>query len=482
MLRAIVARELKDHVLSLRFYVAGGLCFALSVLSAVVLVEEDARDRQEMAPYLSADAYRQVTEWATANNLMNGGFYLSRQPPALRSLAHGLSDLSLIAQIKGANHVIYLRRPLVDNPVPELLGRFDLVFLVGSLLSLVAALFVHDAIAGERERGSLRLVLSHPVSRGSLLFGKWLGAVAAVGAILVPCIAAASLIVASHPGVELSNGDRTAIACMTVGSLLYAGAFAALGLFLSVRSPDRRTALLATLSTWALLVFVVPNLAPHAARALAPAQAPRALEANVNRIRFEAERRGWDRVAEFIDGRDWGEYRWAQWDLNWGTWSDAIPRLGEELPDDESRRSLVAFAGRVMHDQYGSMERRAGQLKAEHVRRRLRQVELGRLLSCVSPLAPFTYLMTELAGTGVTGELHFRSRVERFKGELVDYLDRELAAGRMWEQVDAEDFPFFHYEDPGRATAPIAGYASLLVLFGAAFFLAAYAALVRLEV
>lgn len=130
--------------------------------------------------------YRQVTEWADANSLINGGLRLTRQPPSLRSLIYGLSDLSLIAQIKGGNHVLFVRRPLVYNRVLELFSSFDLLFIAGTLLSLVAMVLTHDAIAGERDSGLLRLVLSHSVSGGDLLLGKWLGNQAVLAAITMP--------------------------------------------------------------------------------------------------------------------------------------------------------------------------------------------------------------------------------------------------------------------------------------------------------
>ena len=51
----------------------------------------------------------------------------------------------------------------------------SLVSLVIYLVPLIALLLGFDAIVGERERGSLDLLLAHPVTRGELLLGKYLG-------------------------------------------------------------------------------------------------------------------------------------------------------------------------------------------------------------------------------------------------------------------------------------------------------------------
>ena len=40
----------------------------------------------------------------------------------------------------------------------------------------MALIFAYDALAGERERGTLRLVLTHPVSRGQILLAKYISA------------------------------------------------------------------------------------------------------------------------------------------------------------------------------------------------------------------------------------------------------------------------------------------------------------------
>uniref|UniRef100_UPI0025EB70DF ABC transporter permease n=1 Tax=Thiobacillus sp. TaxID=924 RepID=UPI0025EB70DF len=51
----------------------------------------------------------------------------------------------------------------------------SLVSLVIYLIPLIALILGFDAIVGERERGSLDLLLSMPITRFELLLGKYLG-------------------------------------------------------------------------------------------------------------------------------------------------------------------------------------------------------------------------------------------------------------------------------------------------------------------
>ena len=56
----------------------------------------------------------------------------------------------------------------------------SLVSLVIYLIPLIALLLGFDAVVGERERGSLDLLLALPITRLELLLGKYLGLAAAL--------------------------------------------------------------------------------------------------------------------------------------------------------------------------------------------------------------------------------------------------------------------------------------------------------------
>ena len=52
--------------------------------------------------------------------------------------------------------------------------KIDWVF-IGVFMSFFVILFTFDAVAGERARGTLSLMMSNPISRGQVLFAKYLG-------------------------------------------------------------------------------------------------------------------------------------------------------------------------------------------------------------------------------------------------------------------------------------------------------------------
>ena len=138
--------------------------------------------------------------------------------------------------------------------------------------------------------------------------------------------------------------------------------------------------------------------------------------------------------------------------------------------------ALAAFSTEVMRAQLAEMEEVAARLKAAHTRARHREVELGQMFARLSPLCPLTFMLSDLAGTGVAGEFHFRAGVERFKGYLVTYLHRQLAERSMWEQIEAESFPYFTYGPE------VLVYPLILLLNAIGFFIAAYLRFARAEI
>lgn len=128
----------------------------------------------------------------------------------------------------------------------------SLVSLVIYLIPLIALVLGFDAIVGERERGSLDLLLSLPITRGELLLGKYLGLAAALS---FSTIAGFGLV-----GVMLSAQlDLNALyhyAGFMVSSVLLGCAFLSLAVMLSVFAADRTRASGMAIAMWFFYVLI----------------------------------------------------------------------------------------------------------------------------------------------------------------------------------------------------------------------------------
>jgi ABC-2 type transport system permease protein len=97
--------------------------------------------------------------------------------------------------------------PQPGNPLQAALGHFDLAFVVVVLFPLFIVTLTFDALAGERERGTLPLVLSQPVGRRELMAAKLLARGSL--AIMWPAALIAGVLlpeVLSHPGAAVRLG------------------------------------------------------------------------------------------------------------------------------------------------------------------------------------------------------------------------------------------------------------------------------------
>ncbi|WP_205752971.1 ABC transporter permease [Cupriavidus oxalaticus] len=139
------------------------------------------------------------------------------------------------------------------------LGPRSLEFVITSLASLViylvpmiALLLGFDAVVGERERGSLDLLLSLPLTRGELLLGKYLGLAAALLLATAGGFALMAVLLARQfgwPGLYHYLG-------FVASAGLLGLAFLSLALWLSVLSRDRAQASGLAIGLWFFFVLV----------------------------------------------------------------------------------------------------------------------------------------------------------------------------------------------------------------------------------
>ncbi len=128
----------------------------------------------------------------------------------------------------------------------------SLVSLVIYLIPLIALLLGFDTIVGERERGSLDLLLALPITRLELLLGKYLGLAAALTvATLLGLAGVAVLLVMRFGQAGLVHYGGFMISAVLLGL-----AFLSLALLLSTLARDRAQASGLAIAIWFVLVLV----------------------------------------------------------------------------------------------------------------------------------------------------------------------------------------------------------------------------------
>lgn len=128
----------------------------------------------------------------------------------------------------------------------------SLASLVIYLVPLIALILGYDAIVGERERGSLELMLSMPITRFEILLGKYLGLAAALSSATVLGFGAGLLPLARF--LTILDGFHYA---GFVGSAILMGlAFLSMSILVSVVAHDRVRASGVAIGLWFFFVLV----------------------------------------------------------------------------------------------------------------------------------------------------------------------------------------------------------------------------------
>lgn len=120
------------------------------------------------------------------------------------------------------------------------------------LVPLIALLLGYDAIVGERERGSLDLLLTMPISRLELLLGKYLGLAGALAFATVAGFGAAGIVLARGAG----TAGLQAWGLFMVTTLAMGFAFLSLSLLVSTLARDKIVATGTAMVLWFVFVLI----------------------------------------------------------------------------------------------------------------------------------------------------------------------------------------------------------------------------------
>ena len=148
------------------------------------------------------------------------------------------------------------------------------VSFLSFLVPLMAIGLGFDAVNGEHNRRTLSRILSQPIYRDALLFGKFLAGLVTLSISLITLwllvVGLGLLLIGIPPGAE--EIARSFVFLLV--TIVYAGVWLALALLFSILTRSAATAALVTLGLWLFITFIWPVLAGAVAQAIVP-QDPR---------------------------------------------------------------------------------------------------------------------------------------------------------------------------------------------------------------
>lgn len=259
---AIFCKEVTENILTFRNAITTMLCLVLFVASIILLY-------QDYSARLANHNLRNIEGQLSVERHPR----IAKRPTWLSFFARGLDpNMGQLVRIWKSQPFGYpggnVTAAAEANYLSSLFPVPDFSYLVATVMSLLALFFAFDAICGEKQHGTLRLMVANSVSRGEILLGKWLGGYVSFLMCVLPGLVLMLIVVALLPMVSLNGEDWLRIGVIIALSVIYLSSFFLLGLSISTRVHRQETALILILLIWLIWVIGVPNFGVLIARRL----------------------------------------------------------------------------------------------------------------------------------------------------------------------------------------------------------------------
>ena len=423
-MRHIVRKEFTDVLRDGRFRWCSVLVGALLLVSlGHGWVQARDAQREHTAAQATARDHWESQGEKNPHSAAHYGIYAFKPRLALSFVDEGVDPYTgTSVWLEAHRQNDFLLRPAQDATAAQRVGALTAAQVLQHLVPLLIILLTFGALAGERERGTLRQLLATGIGRRELALGKALGVAGALALLLVPAalVGAAALVVGS-PGPAASPLARGVVLAGVY--LAYFTAFLALSLAVSAWARSAGTALVILLGVWVVNGLVAPRVAVDLSKWLHPT--PSALEFARNVEREMAS--GVEGIPR-PDRAALAERLLAE---------HGVERV-EDLPVNEVGVYLQEseeFGNRIFDRNYGALWDAFE-----------RQGVVHEALAVVAPLLAVRTLSMGLAGTDVEQHRHFATAAEayrrdlmrRMNGDLADNSrtgDTYLAGPELWEET-----------------------------------------------
>lgn len=471
MLFHIVRKEIFQGFLSLRFAFTLLLVTAVMVSAAFLFLEDY---QQQLADYDRnvKDNLQKVSQradgraFALASVFSTNHQWVYRTPTQLAFLAAGHE--------KDLPNAFEVNAFTIQNPTKRLRGNcflrwsedLDWAFVIAVIMSFAAIVLVYDSISGERESGTLRLSMSNPVPRSTVILGKYLGTMVMLIIPLLVGMLFSTIIITTSGKVNLAGADWFRILITVLLSLLYLSIFVLLGLFISSSVRSSAASLVLLLLVWTIIVVVIPGVTGVISTRLSKLPSDTAIGWKAHGARGEADQ---EYDASHLESAHILAGYWVPRDI-----------LGKHLYRND------AFMA-VYKNYWDGMAL---------------SVRLGRNVTRISPCVVYRCAAESIAGSGIDHYESFMKQIWQYRTLLKDFLVNHypLDLHRQYEgeeelerqafqacasvKFTGTDVPKFH-DDPipaGDTMRNSLWNIVILFMFNFVFFMAAYISFLRRDV
>ena len=438
MLMTLIQKEIMHHILSVRFVALLLMCLLLIPLTLSIgyrNYEQNLVDYREAVKLANIEEAKMNPSMELKPELEVSKLFL--KPTPLSVFANGLAD-ALPSYLGMTRNGITQGAPtLVSDSLSYLLGHLDFLFLVGTVFSLLALLFTFDAVAGEREAGTLRITLSNSLPRDLFLWSKLIGGYLVF---VVPFLVSLlfGLLMLVWQGFPLGEPEIfPRVLSLIVVSLLYIGVFFAIGTFISTYLDTAKTALIVAFTVWVFAVLITPRVGFLAAKFIAPTQTSQSvyLEKTVLRENLNAEldEKKQKIHAEFSKGRPQATSE-----------ADVEKIIAARFASGSGNSREIDKQVKPLEEEFRQkFKEGADEIDRRYKREKARQEAVGETLSRITPTSSLIYLTTNLTQTGKTkrdnyfqtGDRYYEALDTDWFSKVVDHISMRIVSSSDFVQV-----------------------------------------------
>jgi len=344
--------------------------------------------------------------------------YIALPPTGLAALSIGQSDIQLnYVPVSLATTLDITKNLELENPVNLAAGSFDIAFVVIFLLPIFILAMSYDLLSSEQERGTLAMILAHPISIRELMASKIISRAAVMLAVVLSFGVIALLTV----GTALDTADTwMRFGLWIVATLLYLAFWFALAVLVNVYGKNSASNGTVLAGIWLILVVIVPQLVSMLATTIYPAPSRMELTIAAREAQTEAEK-------NFMSKLD--EYYYDHLEF--------VPEGDKKAMDfltlAQANNNSIEKAVRPLYDNFQD------QLN--------KQEALVQRFQYVSPAIMMQLALNEISGTSADRYENFLNQVYDFHDEWKEYFSTKFLQRYPLKPADYENFPGFDYSE-----------------------------------
>jgi ABC-type transport system involved in multi-copper enzyme maturation permease subunit len=430
MILRIAAKELFNNITTPKFVTGFVLCLLLIPFSIVISINEY---KSKISVYeiekAKADQDNMPTVYSTYRPV------IVKKPTPLSIFASGISyNVGNKVQVQFGDKpmLTYGKAESRDNPFLNRFFTFDFVSVLVIIMSLMAFLFTYDLYTGERESGTLKMILSNQVSRSSILLGKLLGTFLTLLPILVFSFGLCLLVILLNPAIKFNASEWIRIGVMILFSVVFMILFMIIGNFISSRVRHSSTSIIICLAVWVTFLFIVPNLAGYSARSFVKVGSSENLQYDINSIEQEFQNKR-DEFDKKQMQADWGLVSYFQ------AGSDGSKLIGEATKSYMERERRMTAYSEPLRIQYADKK---WAVREKYLHELEMQEKFSKYLSFLSPSEIFKESASALCGTNYESHNNFLNQTRIYRDALIGfYTENKLFDSFLYfTQMDPEKF------------------------------------------